>query len=107
MAIHGPLLIGGIVAGALFLATRKAAAQTGEAAQVTGELGSEASGTVDAQTAQGENFDNLVDVGFTMHDEQLGAICVDANLNTISCLEHDKRILEARLPGGIGAESNG
>lgn len=107
MAIQKPIIFGGAIAFLLWLMTRKGAAQEAEAKTRVIELGEESNGALATQVDGGET--TLIDVGFTLDDEETG-ICTgasDAFGNSISCLEHDKRLLEAQAPGAIGAESNG
>lgn len=109
MPLQKPIIIGGAVALLLWLVTRKGRADDVEVETRVVELGDDGGDAALASTVKGGSGVELVEVGFTINDEETGQAveCADAFGGSISCQELDKRILEAQRPGSIGAESNG
>jgi hypothetical protein len=107
MKYQKPIIIGGGVALILWLLTRESDGAAEESVRVE-EIADAASGTI-VTTVKGGDGLQLVDVGFTIEDEDTGG-CIDASDafgGDISCAEHDKRLLAAQSIGGIGSEANG
>ena len=110
MKLQKPVLVGGTLAFLAWLFFRDpddAQASDEEKVRLV-EIANDEAGTI-ASTVAGGTGVELVDVGFTIHDEETGE-CVgasDAFGNTISCLEHDKRLMDAQQPGGIMVDANG